>query len=279
MVAACMPGDEFDPLPVPDALPAPSSTTTSVPIDYSGVALAAVAGTTTTTEVVIGPGRLTLAGRVDGPDGPVAGATVRVERLVGDSKATVDVVTDEGGGWNLAGVLGGRYRIRGWRVPDLAGIEPQILFVPGEGTSEVVLAVERFGGTVVETAMAPTPPVVGQRTSLRVRVSQRSVDSDGVVATVPSAGSAVRLEPAGGWGVEGPSALLTDGEGTEGEGGATFTVACRTPGPQPLSVTLPDSVVALGLPDCVAPPPPQPAPPETAPPETPPPPASADPGA
>lgn len=256
VVTGCSADDGFDPLSPPEAGPPAPTTTTTVAVDYSQVALAPVEGTTTTTGPEIGPGPATLAGRVEGPEGPVAGATVRVERLVGDAVASADVVAAGDGGWSLPGVLGGRYRIRAWLAPDLAGVEPQILFVAGNGTTEVVLAVERFGGIVVESALAPRPPLVGQRTSLRVRVSQRLVDADGVVLTIPSDGVAMRLEPAAGWAVEPPAAAVTDPEG-----GVTFTVVCRAPGPQPLSVSLPDSVVALSLPDCASP-----APPETTPP-------------
>jgi hypothetical protein len=266
VLATCSGGDPFEPLPVPPPNPGIATTTTAPP-DLSGVALAPVEGTTTTSEVVIGPGPATLAGRVDGPDGPVAGATVRLERLVGDAVATLDVTTAEDGQWRAPDVLGGRYRIRGWLAPTLAVVEPQILFVEGREASGIVLVVQRFGPSVVDLAVAPDPPRVGRRTNVVVRLSSQVVDDAGVVRATPLPGVAVSLDPGGSWNLEGAAVVPTDGAG-----GATFTLVCGSSGPQPLVVTIPPGdVVPLAPPDCVVPPPTTTTPPETAPPTTAPP--------
>ncbi len=260
VATACSGGDPFEPLPVPPSSPGIPTTTTAPP-DFSGVALAPVEGTTTTSEVAVGPGPATLAGRVDGPDGPVAGATVRLERLVGDAVATLDVTSGTDGLWRAPGVLGGRYRIRGWLAPALAAVEPQILFVEGRETSAIVLVVQRFAPSVVDLATAPDPPRVGRRTNVVVRVSSQVVDDTGVVRVAPLPGVAVSLNPGGGWDLEGASLVTADGDG-----GATFTLVCRSSGPQPLVATiLPAEVFPLTPPDCVVPPPPSTAPPDTAP--------------
>src|SRR4051812_7852675 len=68
--------------PVPATVVLETSTTAP---DLTGVGLAAVAtGRTTTTSIALGPGAAALNGTVVGPDGPVPGAVVHVERLVGD---------------------------------------------------------------------------------------------------------------------------------------------------------------------------------------------------
>lgn len=272
LLAACSAGDPFEPLPQPASVPPPSSTT--VPPDYSGVVLASVQGATTTTEVVIGPGPTTLAGTVSGPDGPVEGATVRLERLVGDAAAAMDVTTAGNGAWQAPGVLGGRYRIRAWRSPDLALIAPQILFVDAGRPPSVALTLERFEALTIDIAIAPDPPQVGTPVNLRVRIAFQVVDDDGVVRATPQPGVTVALGTGTGWSATSP--LQT---GTDAAGGATFTLVCRAPGSQPLTVSLPgrpppggqlqpagpgDSppapaspppeVFDLEVPDCVAPP-------------------------
>jgi hypothetical protein len=251
--SACVGGDPFEPLVVPPPNPDVTTTTTAPP-DYRGVALAPVEGTTTTSEVVVRPGSATVAGRVDGPDGPVPGATVRLERLVGDASAVLDVSTGDDGTWQAPGVLGGRYRVRAWRSPDLAAVEAQVLFVPGGETTTVGLVVERFRPTVVDLAVAPDPPPVGEPTNVVVRVSSRVVDDDGVVRAVPLPGVGVALSSAAAWSVRGSEVATTGPAGS-----ATFTLVCGRPGPQPLTVTLaPAEVFPLAPPDCVAPVPPSP---------------------
>ncbi len=258
-LGACSTTDPFEPLPVPAPIPDASTTTTAAP-DFSGVALAPVEGTTTTSEVVVGPGPVTLAGRVDGPDGPVAGATVRLERLVGEEVATLEVTTDDDGTWRASDVLGGRYRVRAWRAPDLAALEPQILFV-GEETAQVPLVVDRFRATLVDLAVAPDPPVVGRRTNVVVRVSSQVVGDDGVVRVAPRSGVEVALDAGGSWNLEGPDQVVTDAAG-----GSTFTLICASPGAQPLMATIPPAeVFPLAPPECVAAPPPDTAAPTTAP--------------
>jgi hypothetical protein len=91
LVAAACSDDPFEPLPEPDDVQIEETTTTTEP-DLTGVPLAPVLGATTTT-VAIGPGPLTIVGRVEGPDGPIPDAIVQLERLVGDTIATARVPT------------------------------------------------------------------------------------------------------------------------------------------------------------------------------------------
>ncbi|CAN5639364.1 hypothetical protein BH20ACT1_BH20ACT1_02310 [soil metagenome] len=259
LATACVGGDPFEPLAVPPPNP-DLSTTTTAPPDYRGVALAPVEGTTTTTEVGMGPGPAALVGRVDGPDGPVAGATVRLERLVGDASGVLDVTTGDDGTWRAADVLGGRYRVRAWLAPELAAVEPQILFVAGNDTGNVDFVVDRFRPTVVDLAVAPDPPVVGAPTNVVVRVASQVVDNDGVVRVSPRPGQAVALGAGGSWNLQGTDVATTGSAGT-----ATFTLVCRSPGPQSLMVTLAaGEVFPLAPPDCVAPASPSSTPPPTA---------------
>ena len=250
VVTGCFSPDELEPLPVPSSVSTLPTTTTSW-VDHSTVPLSPVEGTTTTAPVTVGPGPATLAGRVDGPEGPVEGATVRLERLVGDAVATLEVLSGPDGTWRAAEVLGGRYRVRAWRRPDLASTEAQVVFVAAAAPAEIVLRVERFAAAI-DLAVAPDPPVVGELTNVLVRVTDRTVDAQGVVRAVPRAGVGVSAALGPGWASEAPPIGVTDEAGT-----VTFALVCRAPGRHGLVVTLaPDQIVPLDPPECVIPAPP-----------------------
>lgn len=230
-------------LPPPPSTVAPSTT---VPlVDHSGENLPKVGGKTTTT-IAIQPGPASLKGAVVGPDGPVPGAAVRVERLVGDGVAALVLPTQADGTWTLPNVLGGRYRVRAWREPDLALTTPVILFVEGNQTKDLQLKLDRYAGLHAGAAIAPAPPVVGQPANLVVLVTNRSVDSQGVVRAAPVVNVRVELFGGGRWQLD-TSAVTT----TDGSGQAQWQLRCRESGQQPLSVLVGDSEsFPLNLPPC-----------------------------
>ncbi|MDQ3569387.1 MAG: carboxypeptidase-like regulatory domain-containing protein [Actinomycetota bacterium] len=247
LAAACSRG-EVEGLPPPPTTRALQSTTTTTAHDYSAVELAGVGGRTTTT-VALGPGPAQLRGTVVGPDGPVAGAVVHVERLVGDAVAGADVTTGPDGSWVLPGVLGGRYRVRAWRVPDLALLEPQVLFVEAAQVPQVNLVVSRFNDLSAAAAVAPDPPTVNRPANLAFRASQRMVVEGGLVRTVPSAVVWAHLAATGQWAVLSPTPVLTDASGL-----AEWSVVCLIPGAHSLTITLGEAQLPLALPPCLPPP-------------------------
>lgn len=232
VAGACASQHKYDPLPVPDAAPGAPVTSTTRPPDFDGVVLPPVRGTTTTT-VAMGPGPATIAGRVDGPDGPVPGAVVRLERLVGDGSARLDVPTAADGTWNASGVLAGRYRIRAWLAPTFAMTRAQVVFVEWPGAKPVILRVDRFEGIRIDSVMEPRPPVVDEPANLKVRVAVRQVDDQGVVRSVAQPGVSVTLSGTGQWSVSSANPSVTDATGS-----VTFAMTCRSPGEQPLTATL-----------------------------------------
>lgn len=245
-----------EPLPPPPSTAARPPTTP--PPDFRAVALPVAAGRTTTTTVVMGPGEATVRGRVVGPDGaPIIGANVRVERLVGDVSARADLLSGEDGAWSLPNVLGGGYRIRAWRSPDLAMVTPAFVFVGYKETAPVEQKVERFVGTHAVPAIAPSPPVVGQPATVAVQVTTRSVDPEGVVHGTPSAGVPVELAGAG-WSFVTAAATVTDPGGQ-----ARWEVVCRQAGTNPLRLVVNGTEpFEIALPGCTDPAPP-PAPPSS----------------
>jgi hypothetical protein len=244
---------------LPPAPPAVSTTTATSLVDYSSVPLATVEGKTTTT-VNQGPGRARLVGTVVGPDGPVEGATVRVERLQGDSVVfRGDVATDADGRWQTGRIVGGRWRVRAWRAPDLADVRPEVVFLSEEQSRALTLPVDRFGAPFVTAAIAPDPPPVSAPANLEVAVSTQSVDGDGIVRSSPVPLTVVQLFASNVL-IEGDNPRITDGAGR-----VSWQVTCAGAGPTGLFVSLEGGQLqAVPVASCAELPPP--APPQTAPP-------------
>ncbi len=268
---------------VPPPPPLRAITTAGTVPDLGVVAVPGAPGKVTTTAVPLAPGAATLAGQVTGPDGPVGGATVRIERLVGDQVGQLDILTAADGTWQLpvpppppatvatvpgqvpvptaapattttlrplgpTGILGGRYRIRAWRSPDLSLTSGQVLFLGGTEHKTLSLGLSRYQGVGVSLDIAPNPPVVATSANLLVFVTTRTVDQQGVVRSLGVANTPLTL---------GSSTLAIDSAPleTDGAGRAIFRVRCRFVGPMAGSLVVDGTSYALDLPGCVEPPP------------------------
>lgn len=210
--------------------PAPPPTTAA-----AGGALAALPAVPGTTTSVVPPnvGRARLTGFVTGPQGAVAGATVRIERVVGEATQVVDAVTGPDGRYDVAGIGGGRYRLRAFLAPTLAQPTGSVLYLPDGEERTVDLTVEAFGEPSVRIAVAPDPPLLDQQVNLGVRVSGRLVDVDGFVRTQPLVGGTVEVIATGGWSSLSPFTATTDGDGQ-----ARFSASCRSTGSTQVQVTV-----------------------------------------
>lgn len=261
VTAACEAPAELQTIPPPVSMP--PTTVTVPPMDYSGVALPQAAGATTTTLAII-PGGATLTGRVTGPDGPVEGAIVRAERLVGDAVASIDGLTRADGGFTIAGIKGGRFRVRAWRAPELALVSPEVFYLGGNESRRVDLTVTRYDGLAVAANMAPSPALTQRPANLVVQVSRREVDGNGIVRNNPVPATRIELYGPGEWRIDTANPTTTDAAGR-----GRWTVTCRSTGIQPLGVVIADSMTyPIDVPTCTPPPPPSTAPP-TSPPVTP----------
>jgi hypothetical protein len=202
--------------------------------------------TTTTLSSALGPGEATITGVVNGPEGPVPGATVQVERLFGDDVDGARVQADAVGRWAVTDVNGGRYRLRAWRPPDLVALEPFLLFVAATETAEVALAVERHGPDRVIGSFAPNRPVRDQPATLVVNVAFGQVDGEGILRTAPRPGVLTQLVITAGLVLESPDVAPTDGAGNAG-----FAVRCTQPGAPPaVAVVIAGVSRPLSLPAC-----------------------------
>ena len=242
LLSACTRG-AVDELPAPPTTGATTSTTARP--DLSGAELAGVPGTTTTT-VPVGPGEATLQGIVMAPEGAVPGATVLVERLVGDGAGGVVVAAGPDGRWVVPQILGGRYRVRAWRAPDLALTSPESFFLESKETRDVEVRVQPYSGVVVTSAIAPSPPVVDETIRLVVRTYTRSVDEQGIVRNEPLPSVQVELTGSGQWEVETPNPAFADATGR-----ADWLVRCLSLGTHSLAVRVGGGeALALKIPPC-----------------------------
>jgi hypothetical protein len=240
----------------PVGSPNAAGATTTVTSDLTAVSLNPV-GSTPPTAVVLTPGDASLSGIVTGPTGPIGGATVLVERLVGDSVGGKTVAAQADGTWKLGGIKGGRYRIRAWRPPDLAMLTPQVVLLGATDNPSVTLPLMAYNGQSVTAAVAPSPPQVGQAATLVVQATQQAVGGDGIVRAGPLTGSNVFVLAAG-------NVLLTGTNPgpTDAGGKLAVLLTCVTAGPVGLSASLDGlTTFPLTVPDCV--PAAVPAPPST----------------
>ncbi|HUQ64364.1 MAG TPA: hypothetical protein VM121_11465 [Acidimicrobiales bacterium] len=226
--------------PEPTTTPPPPSSSTS----FTVITAPGNPRTTTTIPTELSPGEATLNGTVGGPDGPVPDAIVRVERLTGDEEVSVDIRAVNGG-WQLPAIRGGRYRVRAWRAPDMAQLEPEIFFLGSTETRQVNLLVTRFGEVSVTVGTEPAPLPVGQPAVLVTQVVTGAVDAQGVVRANPRPGLPVQLVPAGGLTLESQDRGLTDSEGN-----SAWRVRCLAPGPPSVALLVGNVRYSVIVPAC-----------------------------
>lgn len=230
---------------------APATVSTTVPVGPT-TTVAASPRTVVTISSELGPGEARIGGTVTGPEGPIPGAMVRVERLVGDdaaptAAATTTVESGADGRWGVESVNGGRYRLRAWRPPDLAQVTAVVAFVTIGESPPVDLVMTRHSAEGrATTAVSPDPPVVGQPAIVVVSVASGGVDSEGVVRTQARQGVSVTLGVSPNVGVTTPTIADTDAAGNAG-----FGIVCTQPGPIVALVTVASVGQPAALPPCV----------------------------
>lgn len=201
--------------------------------DTRGVALAPVApGPAVAFPVTIRGGEASLAGTLSGPDGePVARGRVRIERFVGSSSAVLEVTTNAAGRWSAKAILGGRYRVRGWRMPDLAMNASTVVFLGADESRGVDLTTTLQGGVDLQADLLTAVPMIDAPVTVSALVTRHQVDGDGVVQGVPLSGIIATLTGPAGWEISSPQA------GVDSEGEVTWTVRCQTTRPGDLVVS------------------------------------------
>src|SRR3546814_899388 len=211
----------------------------------SRTVLQPLTGRTTTTLAEFGDA--ILAGSVTGPDGPVPGAVVRIERLVGDAVQVREVRARDDGTWVLEGLPGGRMRVRAYAPPSLTMLEPEIFFLTEAQPRELRLTVREHAGILVLSDVTPSAPTIDSLVSVAVRVVEKVVDDVGVARTQPIGGVPLQVQSSGWDLVAGPGATGSDGV-------AVFTFRCDEAGSVTASVVLFDGTqdrsFPLEVPSC-----------------------------
>ncbi len=207
----------------------------------------------------LGSGQATLRGTVQGPQGPVSGATVQIERSADGGPTQASITAGPGGTWAVRGIPGGSYGLRAWLPPDLATTAPTTFFLAAQADRVVTLQLSSVSVPIVQAAVAPNPPITGQPAQVVVQINSRRVRSDGSLTTEAAVGLSVQLNTLGAWSIAQPNPAVTDPSGQ-----ATWTATCGARGNQPLEVDLgaqfatssPSSLTAQGVPlnlvDCAA---------------------------
>lgn len=190
-------------------------------------------------------GRATLRGTIFGPDGPLEGATVRLERFVGADWGFLDVATNKDGKYEAKDILGGRYRVRAFQKPSLASVESQTAFLREDGEAELAVVVEKHEGIVLQGAADAAEPRVGQKISFKALVARAEVDDNGIVQAPGVPAAEVALISQGGIRIVGDATQTTDEQGF-----AVFTVMCTATGDHSVVIRSSGEELSVGIPTC-----------------------------
>lgn len=233
------------PVPTTETTVAPPTTTSTTLKPTTTVK--GVPRTTTTIPLALGPGNAALSGTVTGPQGPVDGATVHVERLVGKSVAMADVSTSAGGSWQLPSILGGSYRVRAFKSPDLGQSPIQAFFLAGNERKVVDFKLAATGGDRITAAVNPSPPRFDQPGTLTITVGVAKVDDQGRPSLTPRPGVALTLSTVPGFMLESAAQAVTDATGA-----ATWRIRCLVLGASSVQLTVGTGATTVNLPACLA---------------------------
>jgi hypothetical protein len=234
-------------------------TTAPAPTEAPETTVKGTPRTATTQVTTLGPGNARIVGTVNGPEGPITGAVIKVERFVGSAVATADL-RSQAGTWSLDSILGGSYRVTIYRPPDLAQGTAEVFFLAADETKTLTTNLVRFGDASVTASIDPNPPVIGQPAVLVVRFGSGGVGPDGSVVVTPRPGVKVQLNVGPGIFLETLPNVVSDGAGA-----ASWQLRCTSTGVFPATILVGNASSALVLPACVPPPAVAPAPPTSAP--------------
>lgn len=194
------------------------------------------------TEMLGGAAR--IAGNVIGPQGNVVGATVRVERLINDQVATMDLNAFNGS-FSLGGIRGGAYRVRAWKLPDLFLPEPEVFFLAADEVKTLDLRVNKVSDVNIRTTLDPAMPPAQDPYTVTVLLYAGAVSNDGALQAIPRGATPVQILVGPGLTVVGSDRATTDSAGR-----ARFQVRCLAAGAVSGDLLVSTFRLSLGLPNC-----------------------------
>ncbi len=180
----------------------------------------------------MGGGRSRMNGIVYGPEGPVAGATVRIERHTLDGFVSADVGTGADGRWSATGLRGGRYSIRAFLPGSLTSGAPEVfLLEAGDKLAlDITMVSPPLGNDGV--AVGQTHLVPGEPAFIAITLGRWIVDAEGRLVRLPE--PAVPLLVSG----LAPVSVLSSPNVTSDAGGAmNVVVECAEVGPAAVNLT------------------------------------------
>lgn len=249
VAAACSSSSEPSAAPqttVPETTAVPATTTT--PTTRPAVTSTTLRPTTTVSTLLqLGPGEASIGGTVLGPAGPVDGAVVRVERLVGKLVAPTDVTTTAGGSWQVPSILGGAYRVRAFRPPDLGMSPVESFFLGATERKTLDLRLPAVAGERILAVVTPSPPRIGQPANVTVTVGVGRVDAEGRAQVTARPNVVLTLAPGPGILLESAPTVLTNAEGA-----GAWTIRCAVEGASTLSLGVGTGVTQVTIPACAA---------------------------
>jgi hypothetical protein len=235
----------------------------AVPEDRRSTKVRGIAGEDVPTAVDFANGTATVRGVVIGPGGgPVSGATVLVERFVGEQSAAKEVTTGPTGAFVIDNVAGGRYRVRAWRAPTLAQFGSQVQFVQEGQAQDFRLEVSTPAGREIDFGWSASGWIVGNQVTIGATITSPYVNERGLVGYGGSAGETVTLSV--GDSLTGSASSVTDASGY-----VAFRVTCSRVGSTYAQITVGGQSRVLGIPACSPVPTTTTTRPPTAPPATP----------
>lgn len=203
--------------------------------------------TTSSTVLAMGPGEASIVGTVSGPSGPVDGAIVRVERLVGKAVVSTDATTAGGGTYSVGMIFGGSYRVRAFKAPDFASSATEAFFLAANERKVLDLRMPSAGGERITATVNPNPPRVDQIATLTIQIGTGRVDDQGRPAVTPRPGVPLILTPAAGLVLEGTPQALTDANGS-----AAWRIRCLAEGANTFQLTVGAGITQVKIPACAA---------------------------
>lgn len=210
--------------------------------------------TTVTTMLGFGPGDASIIGTVTGPAGPIDGATVRIERLVGKDVASTDITTTGGGSYQLGLILGGSYRVRAFRPPEFGTSPVEAFFLAANERKVLDLRLPAVGGDRLTATVTPNPPRVDQQATVKIQYGTGRVDDQGRPVLTPIPNVLMTLAPGAGIVLESSPQVRTDASGS-----GSWFIRCTAEGASQLALTVGNGVTAVNLPPCGPPAAPPPA--------------------
>lgn len=221
-------------------------------------------------------GSARLQGTVVGPDGPVEGAVVRIERHTSAGVVGVDVLSDQDGGWQIGPLAGGRYRVRSWVPGLLTMTRSEVRFVADDEVADFAFTLAPADPTPGFEFVHAGPLYDDVPGTVAVVLSWKSIDQEGLVVTNPVPGAEVTIHTTAQVEVVSPQPVLTDGAGAArvqlrciptGWSPQPAATASPTPTPAPavgpagtLTATSGQIGATFALPGCQPVPPPAPEP-------------------